>query len=541
MNSNNNIPIHQTEIVSPWKIALCFALWFLIIPPIIGIVFIFKLKKQQGQLIEAFNNIDGYRAEADVYANNVRNAADEYSYNTRSEADNNAMAVMNQANEYFNSKHTEADNYYDSVIKDEKARLDDLCAKVTEENFVALQEKITASEKKISNAAKKVENLSYLYKAVVTFIKRFRDSSPSKDEVARIERLIEQTEVKNLMDPTVEMKLHSDDIKELRRKFREVNKTIDETLTTYESRYNTKANVAIYRLMVVALRSELQNVLYTMKFGKLEDAENAIKEISDKYLKIAGDGNQSIAPTLGRFITETQSLFTDAARIEYEYYMRKERAKEEQKALREQMRQEAEERKALEQQQKQIEKEESKYNAEMEKLREQLEAANAEKSAALNARIEELQSLLAKVDEKKEDIAKLQNGKAGYVYVISNLGSFGEHVFKIGMTRRLEPQERINELGDASVPFPFDVHSFIFSEDAPALENSIHTRLNSNRLNKVNLRKEFFDITLDELENLVFELEPSAEFNRTMAAEQYRQSLSMTEVFTELEEDSDEE
>ena len=283
MNSNNNIPIHQTQMVSPWKIALCFSLWFLVIPPIIGIAFIFKLKKQQGQLIEAFNNIDGYRMEADAYAYNVRNAADEYSNNARSEADNNAMAVMNQANEYFNAKHTEADSYYDSVIKDEKARLDDLCAKVTEENFVALQEKITASEKKISNAAKKVENLSYLYKAIVTFIKRFRDSSASEDEVARIERLIEQTEVENLMDPTVEMKLHSDDIKELRRKFREVNKTIDETLTSYESRYNTKANVAIYRLMVVALRSELQNVLYTLKFGNLEDAENAKKEKSDKY------------------------------------------------------------------------------------------------------------------------------------------------------------------------------------------------------------------------------------------------------------------
>lgn len=163
------------------------------------------------------------------------------------------------------------------------------------------------------------------------------------------------------------------------------------------------------------------------------------------------------------------------------------------------------------------------------------------KSELLNNRIAELEKLLSQVNEKKETITKLQNGKAGCVYIISNLGAFGDHVFKIGMTRRMEPQERIDELGSASVPFSFDVHSFIFSQDAPALETAIHHRLNDKRVNKVNLRKEFFDVTLDELEALVFELEPSAEFNRTMAAEQYRQSLSMNEIFTDFETETDEE
>ena len=162
-----------------------------------------------------------------------------------------------------------------------------------------------------------------------------------------------------------------------------------------------------------------------------------------------------------------QSLFISAAKVEYDYYLRKERMKEEQRALREQMRQEVEERKLLEQQQKQIEKEESKYTTEMEKLRNQMQSANDQKQAQLANRIAELEALLSGVSEKKEEIAKLQNGKAGYVYVISNLGSFGDHVFKIGMTRRFNPQERIDELGSASVPFSFDVHSFIFSEDAP--------------------------------------------------------------------------
>lgn len=149
----------------------------------------------------------------------------------------------------------------------------------------------------------------------------------------------------------------------------------------------------------------------------------------------------------------------------------------------------------------------------------------------MRAKILELQANLSDVTIKKDEIVNLQNGKAGNVYIISNLGSFGNQVFKIGMTRRIDPQERINELGSASVPFKFDVHSFIFSEDAIALENEIHNRLNNKRVNKVNQRKEFFYSSIDELENLVYELDPTAEFNRTMLAEEYNQSISSDENY----------
>ena len=117
------------------------------------------------------------------------------------------------------------------------------------------------------------------------------------------------------------------------------------------------------------------------------------------------------------------------------------------------------------------------------------------------------------------------------MYIISNLGSFGENVFKIGMTRRLDPQDRIDELGSASVPFKFDVHSFIFSEDAVDLENKLHERLNKSRVNKVNLRKEFFYSSIDELEQIVNEIDPTAEFTRTMAAEEFRESQSSDENY----------
>ena len=120
------------------------------------------------------------------------------------------------------------------------------------------------------------------------------------------------------------------------------------------------------------------------------------------------------------------------------------------------------------------------------------------------------------------------NKRAGYVYIISNIGAFGENVYKIGMTRRLDPQERIDELGDASVPFDFDVHALIFSDDAPSLENALHRAFDNRRLNKVNAKREFFKVTLDEIKAVVRQnYDKTAEFIDLPEAEQYRVSQKM--------------
>ena len=110
--------------------------------------------------------------------------------------------------------------------------------------------------------------------------------------------------------------------------------------------------------------------------------------------------------------------------------------------------------------------------------------------------------------------------------MISNIGSFGEHVYKIGMTRRLDPLERIQELGDASVPFEFDVHAVIFAEDAPALEAELHRAFAGRRVNQVNERKEFFKVSIDEIAAEV--RKHRAEIMITMAAEaeDYRKTLA---------------
>ena len=414
-------------------------------------------------------------------------------------------------------------------LSESEKRLEDLHyqQKVLDEIIEEKASKNQYLTKNVLTQTRKLSKIKELYKSMDYAIKNFFE-----DELLNYKLSPNDLSELESVSPSVILKLHCMDVKDLRKAYRENDKQINKILEAYLSRYKTKANRAIYQLMVVALRAELQNILYNLKYDKLEKSIDDVKGVTVKYLKIASDGNQSIAGTLVKFIGEIEYLFINAVKIEYNYYVKKEQAKQEQLAIREQMRQEAEERKALEIERKRVEKEEEKYSSEITKINDMLQTASELEVQKLQSRLLELQSQLADVVVKKGEITKLQNGRAGNVYIISNLGSFGENVFKIGMTRRINPQERVNELGDASVPFRFDVHSFIFSDNAVDLEKSLHDRMNINRINKVNLRKEFFKTTIDELEQLVNEIEPTAEFKRTMLAEEFRQSLSTDSLYT---------
>lgn len=402
------------------------------------------------------------------------------------------------------------------------------CQEITEHlNELSIQE--AKLIKNVKTQTNKLTKSKELVKAIDYALSSYFDYDPSQSSCRITPEQIAELEE---LSPSIILKLHCMDVKDLRKAYKENDKQISKVLEKYSARYTTKANQAIYKLMVIALRAELQNILYNLKYEKLDKSIDDVKQVTQKYLKIAGEGNQSIAGTLTKFIGEIEYLFINSVKIEYNYYVKREQAKAEQAAIREQMRQEAAERKALEAERKKVEQEESKFQSEIDKLKLQMETAQEKELEALNAKILSLQSQLADVVVKKEEISNLANGKAGNVYVISNLGSFGDNVFKIGMTRRLNPQDRVNELGDASVPFKFDVHSFIFSDDAVSLESKLHSILNDKRVNKVNLRKEFFYTTVDELEELVTSIEPTAEFNKTMLAEEFRQSLSSDENYS---------
>nr|DAJ05673.1 MAG TPA: hypothetical protein [Caudoviricetes sp.] len=412
---------------------------------------------------------------------------------------NKEIAELNSIIADLNNKSSEAENKHQSILK-----------------------KIKTETNKLNRIKELVKSVDYSMNRYIEYSEEYAFLKIPEYELSEIEEY----------SPSVILKLHHMDSKELRKAYRENDKQIEKLLNQYASRYTTKANRTIYQLMVIALRAELQNILYNLKYDKLDDAIEKLKTVTQKYLVIASEGNQNIAGTLTKFIGQIEYLFINAIKIEYNYYVKKEQARQEQIAIREQMKQEAEERRALEAEKVKIEKEESKYTSKINDLTAQLESASNEEIETLKAQILKLQAQLSDVIVQKDKIINLQNGKAGNIYIISNLGSFGDKMFKIGMTRRINPQDRVNELGDASVPFKFDVHSFIFSEDAVSLESALHERLNNQRVNKVNIRKEFFYSTVDELEQIVTEIDPTAEFNRTMAAEDYRQSLSSDENYT---------
>lgn len=203
--------------------------------------------------------------------------------------------------------------------------------------------------------------------------------------------------------------------------------------------------------------------------------------------------------------------------------------REEQKAIREQMREEERARREYEKARKDAEKEERLLQKAMIEARRHLEQANEQERQAYQAELEQLQAQLAEAESRNERaLSMAQQTRAGHVYVISNIGSFGEEVFKVGMTRRLEPMDRVKELGDASVPFEFDVHAMIYSEDAPALEKALHSVFDGRRVNQVNRRKEFFRVPVLEIRQVV-EGMVDVDVHWTMKAEaqEYRESVSL--------------
>ena len=272
------------------------------------------------------------------------------------------------------------------------------------------------------------------------------------------------------------------------------------------------------KLLLRAFNGECETLFNSINYNNITNIEVKIEK---SFLQINKLGKDLA------FITERfKNLKIIEARLISDYKIVKQEEKEEQQRIKEQMKEEAKLQKELEEVQSSINKEKKRFTLEMEKLKKQLQKANEEEISALKNKIQELENGLEKV---KQDEINLENRKnstrAGYVYIISNVGSFGENIYKIGMTRRLDPQIRVDELGSASVPFKFDVHAFIFSEDAFELESKLHNHFDKCRVNKVNTKKEFFKVTLEEIENYVKTLDGTAKFNRTAAADEYRASL----------------
>ena len=278
------------------------------------------------------------------------------------------------------------------------------------------------------------------------------------------------------------------------------------------------------KLLLRAFNSECDDVIEHVKYNNIEASEKRITTSREAISKLGTIMEVSIQPKYYR-------LKIEELHLAFEYAQKKQQEKEEQKEARARMREEAKLAKEIEEERKKLEKEQQHYQNALDRINAQLVSASEVDRAAIEEKKAELLAQLDKIDKEFKDVDYREaNQRAGYVYVISNIGAFGENVYKIGMTRRLDPQDRVDELGDASVPFDFDVHAMIFSDDAPRLEAALHNAFADRKLNFVNQRREFFRVSLDEIKKVVKEnYDRSVEFVELAPAEQYRESIKLRE------------
>lgn len=288
-----------------------------------------------------------------------------------------------------------------------------------------------------------------------------------------------------------------------------------------QPRESAKLIKSILRLMLRAFNGECDAYIAKVNYRNIDAMKKRMESSFDQINKLAETWGCVISV---KYLASRQAEL----QLVFEYEEQKQKEKEEQAQIREQMREEQKAAREAEKAKQQAEKEEAEYQEMLEKAR--LEAANAseEDKAVLNSKVEELQRRISEIEDKKRAISQAMLTRSGHVYILSNVGSFGENIYKIGMTRRLDPMDRVNELGDASVPFPFDVHALISTSDAPTLESSLHKHFGERRVNLENERKEFFNVTIEELklelEQLTDRLGIESELQLTLVAEakQYR-------------------
>jgi hypothetical protein len=285
-----------------------------------------------------------------------------------------------------------------------------------------------------------------------------------------------------------------------------------------------RAVVKIYKkLMLRAFNGESDVLISKVKWNNVNQMKERMQKLFDAINKL-GQGFQ-VYINSQYFDLKLKELI-----LEYEYQSKRQQEKEEMRAIQEELREEEKAKREFEQAQREAEKEEASYQKALDKARKEYESTTGEMHDKLQLQIQKLEQELKEAQEKKERaLSMAQQTKRGHVYVISNIGSFGENVYKIGMTRRLEPIDRVKELGDASVPFQFDIHAMIYSDEAPTLENELHKAFTNKKVNMLNYRKEFFKVTLNEIESKVKEIGLDAEFSRLPEAMEYRETIAILE------------
>ncbi|MGX9756229.1 DUF4041 domain-containing protein [Clostridioides difficile] len=364
-----------------------------------------------------------------------------------------------------------------------------------------------------------------------------------KEELKRLSEELIQTEDEVLLqsfglyNPKYDFE-NSDEYMEKLKEIREMQKLLirNKTGVKYSDSWTVDGSIQ------KGITMTNQNIKTALKLFNSE-CDIAMSKVSFKNI-------DSIEKRIRKAFTDTNKLNTsnkvsikenylnlkiDELYLYYEYLQMKEEEKEEQRALREQMKEEALVQKEIENQKRKLKKEELQFKNELLRLKSTI-PENENDKLEWEQKINSIEEKLALLSKDLDDVLnREQNTRAGHVYIISNIGSFGENIYKIGVTRRLDPTERINELSSASVPFKYDIHATIFSEDAPKLESALHKAFDNKRVNKVNNRKEFFEVTLDEIRAEVEKnFDKTVEYTKLAEAQEYRQTLKIQELNNKL-------
>ena len=431
-----------------------------------------------------------------------------------------------------------------------------------------LNQKYNDSLKEIKNENKHLKSLIgdkyYVVQNLEIIIKNLENSKKKynfiiqnkKKEVQKLENLILELKAKktDMKKDLIELKdeklyqsfslyepmyraLNSDEYKikinEIRKKQKEMLK--NDTAAMCNTNWTLNGSISKGRVMtknmikqvIKCFNIECENIINKVKFNNIYSMKKRINSLFESLNKLNEKNDIEIN-------NEYLKLKIKELYLVYEYEVIKQEEKEERKRALDEKREEAKVIKEIEEKRKLLFKEESHYLNEISRVNDKLSKSDNisnNEYKTLQQKKEHLENLLKDTEVAiKEVDYREANKRAGYVYVISNIGSFGENIFKIGMTRRLNPKDRIDELSNASVPFKFDIHAMIFSDDAPTLESNIHKELENKKVNYVNSRKEFFNVSIEEIEKIIKKnYDKSVEFYKFPEAKQYRETLKLKE------------
>ncbi|WP_155594212.1 DUF4041 domain-containing protein [Clostridium tyrobutyricum] len=527
IKNNDSNSYKKKWYLKTWFIALMFAFWFFIVPPIIGIILL-VLKSKENKILQEehmslLEQIEKFKKESlETKQDDLDSINKEIT--SSEEKLKNIHIDLNNITQTLN-KNKDENNKLSSNIKsllEEKENLllsiDNLKSKINEQqtlikknkkSFKLAEELIDKKEKVESELKEKQKELIVLEDELL--LQSFGLYTPKYDLVDSTAYKIKLNEIRNRQKEMIRNKTavsYSD------------NWTLDGSLS--KGKVMTNNNI---RLILRSFNNECEAAISKVKFSNVESIRNRINKSFETLNKLSQRNLISIK-------SQYLNLKIEELELAYEYEVKKQEEKEEQLAIREQMREEAKAIKEIEDAKKKIEKEENHFQNAIKKIKEQLSISAENEKSKLLDKLNELNISLKQLEKDKDNISNREkNTRAGYVYIISNIGSFGENVYKIGMTRRLEPNDRVRELGDASVPFKFDVHAMIFSEDAPSLENALHKKFDDKRVNRINNRKEFFKVSLKEIEEEVKKnFNNVVEFTKIAEASEYRQSLKIEDT-----------